>query len=65
MLDLFPISLEGALDMEIGRMLLDLEYEEGRSGRGQPRFFMPRLQKGVLRIEPESYRALGGVHAAN
>lgn len=38
------------LDMDLGRMLLDLEYEPGTSGRATPRFFDARIERGVLRV---------------
>jgi CRISPR-associated protein Cas5d len=38
------------IDDDIGPMLLDLDYETGRSGRGQPQFFQARLERGVLRV---------------
>lgn len=41
-----PIELSDTL----GPMLLDLDYEPGRSGRGKPRFFDARLEGGVLRV---------------
>jgi CRISPR-associated protein Cas5d len=42
------------IDEQIGPMLLDLDYEPGRSGRGQPRFFQARLEQGVLRVPPRA-----------
>jgi CRISPR-associated protein Cas5d len=36
----------------LGRMLLDIEYEPGHSGRGTPRFFDARIEEGVLRAPP-------------
>ncbi|PKL77040.1 MAG: type I-C CRISPR-associated protein Cas5 [Candidatus Melainabacteria bacterium HGW-Melainabacteria-1] len=41
---------------DLGRMLFDLKYESGKSGRGQPRFFQGRIENGVLRIPAELYR---------
>ncbi len=35
---------------ELGRMLRDLDYAPDRSGRGTPRFFEPRLDRGVMRV---------------
>lgn len=35
---------------DLGPMLLDLVYEPNRSGRGTPRFFDARLERGVLRV---------------
>ena len=34
---------------DLGLMLLDIDYPSGDSGRGTPRFFEARLEKGVLR----------------
>ena len=36
------------LSMEIGRMLYDLDYKD--DGRGTPRFFSARLERGILRV---------------
>lgn len=38
------------LDMDLGRMLLDLDYVPGTSGRATPRFFPAKLEKGILRV---------------
>jgi CRISPR-associated protein Cas5d len=38
-------------DIDLGRMLLDIEYDADSSGRGGPRFFEARLVKGALRLE--------------
>ena len=35
---------------DLGLMLLDLDYAEDGSGRGAPRFFTARLERGVLRV---------------
>lgn len=35
--------------MELGRMLLDLDYAPEGDGRGTPRFFEARLDRGVIR----------------
>lgn len=35
---------------DLGLMLLDLVYEADGSGRGQPRFFPARLERGILRV---------------
>ena len=35
---------------DLGLMLWDLEYEPGGSGRGTPRFFRARLERGVMRV---------------
>jgi CRISPR-associated protein Cas5d len=44
---------------DLGRMLFDLDYTTGNSGRGTPRFFGARLEGGVLRIPPKLYRKEG------
>lgn len=41
-----PISLSE----DLGRMLLDVEYVDARTGRGAPRFFDARLDGGILRV---------------
>lgn len=41
------------LTMDLGLMLLDLEYVPDGSGRGTPRFFQARLEGGVLRVPAE------------
>ena len=38
------------LNDDLGRMLLDIQYEEGNSGRGTPVFFDAKLENGVLEI---------------
>ena len=35
---------------DLGRMLLDLDYASDGSGRGTPRFFGARLERGVLKV---------------
>lgn len=40
---------------DLGRMLFDMDYQSGTSGRGQPRFFQARLDQGVLHIPPQLY----------
>ncbi len=35
---------------ELGPMLLDLDYVKDGSGRGTPRFFAARLERGILRV---------------
>lgn len=47
-----PVSLTD----DLGRMLFDLDYEEGSSGRGKPRFFAARLDNGILMVPRELYR---------
>jgi CRISPR-associated protein Cas5d len=36
-------------NMDLGRMLLDLDYGDAGDGRGEPRFFEARLERGVIR----------------
>lgn len=43
-------ELPGAGTMELGRMLLDLDYKPDRSGRASPRFFDARLNDGKLLV---------------
>lgn len=47
-----PEGGEKAIDLteDLGPMLLDLRYEPDGSGRGTPRFFQARLERGVLRV---------------
>lgn len=35
---------------DLGRMLLEIDYAPGRSGRGSPRFFEAHLDAGVMRV---------------
>jgi CRISPR-associated protein Cas5d len=35
---------------DLGPMLLDLDYATDGSGRGTPRFFQARLERGVLNV---------------
>ena len=54
---------EHAIDVseDLGSMLLDIDYEPGTSGRGQPRFFRAQLEHGVLRVpSPPDKRAWEG-----
>lgn len=44
------------IDADLGRMLFDLDYASDGSGRGQPRFFSARLQRGVLHVPEQLYR---------
>jgi len=44
------------LSDDLGLMLFDLDYATDGSGRGSPRFFSARLDRGVLRVPPELYR---------
>ncbi len=41
--------------VDLGRMLFDLDYVDDSSGRGTPRFFEARLERGVLRVPPALY----------
>lgn len=43
------------LDDDLGLMLFDLDYEPGKSGRGMPRFFHAKLERGILRVPRELY----------
>ena len=45
------------LDMELGRMLHDLEYAPDGSGAAQPRFFEAKLKNGVLSVPRFERRA--------
>jgi CRISPR-associated protein Cas5d len=49
------------LTENLGPMLFDLDYASDDSGRGVPRFFAARLERGVLRV-PDLY-AKAGNHA--
>lgn len=44
---------------DLGPMLLDLEYDSDGSGRGRPRFFDARLERGALRV-PDLVSTGGG-----
>lgn len=50
-----PDGSEKPIDLsdELGPMLLDLDYASDRSGRGRPRFFQARLERGVLEVPPQ------------
>lgn len=52
-----PQGDEEAIQMntDLGQMLFDLNYEEDGSGRGKPRFFKARLEKGILKVPQELY----------
>jgi CRISPR-associated protein Cas5d len=47
-----PDGSEQPIDLtdELGPMLLDLDYAPGKSGRGKPRFFQARLDRGILHV---------------
>jgi len=53
-----PDGSEQALELsdDLGLMLFDRDYARDGSGRGSPRFFSARLDRGVLRVPPELYR---------
>jgi CRISPR-associated protein Cas5d len=38
------------VNADLGRMLFDLDYEPGESGRGRPRFFEAQLERGILHV---------------
>jgi len=44
---------------ELGRILFDIDYEQGKSGRGRPVFFPAKLDNGVLKVDPELYEKEG------
>lgn len=47
------------ITVDLGRMLFDLDYEPGYTGRGTPRFFRAGLVGGILRV-PETLYKRGG-----
>lgn len=53
-----PDGTEQPIDLtdDLGPMLLSLDYAPGRSGRGRPRFFNARLERGVLRVPAQPRR---------
>ncbi len=53
-----PDGSEQALSTtdDLGQILFDLDYASDKSGRGIPRFFPARLEKGVLKIPTELYQ---------
>lgn len=53
--DEHPIAWSG----ELGRMLFDMDYAPEGDGRGTPRFFSARLERGVLRVPQALYEAQG------
>ena len=40
---------------DLGRMLFDMKYEEGKSGRGTPIFFRAELKNGILCVPLDLY----------
>ncbi len=59
-----PDGSEQPIDLteDLGPMLLDLDYAPDGSGRGVPRFFNARIERGVVRVP--SLNANGGSNAA-
>ncbi len=53
-----PNGSEQALSRtdDLGQILFDLDYASDKSGRGTPRFFPARLEKGVLKIPTKLYQ---------
>lgn len=47
-----PAGIERPIDLtdDVGTMLFDLDYATDGSGRGTPRFFSARIERGVLRV---------------
>jgi CRISPR-associated protein Cas5d len=43
------------LSDDLGLMLFDMDYAPDGSGRGKPRFFNARLDKGILKVPVELY----------
>lgn len=41
---------------DLGRMLFDLDYAKDGSGRGKPRFFPARMEKGILKVPCQLYK---------
>ena len=56
-----PDDSERPIDLsdDLGRMLFDLGYAADKSGRGTPRFFIARLDEGILHVPFELYRTEG------
>ena len=44
------------LNADLGTVLLDIEYDPDRSGRGTPRYFAARLENGILRVPDPAAR---------
>lgn len=40
------------ITMDLGRMLYDLAFEPGRSGKATPRFFNAKIENGVMIVPP-------------
>lgn len=47
-----PDGTETSIDRseDLGLMLLDIDFEPGRSGHGRPRFFRAHLDRGVMHV---------------
>ncbi|MCF6154245.1 MAG: type I-C CRISPR-associated protein Cas5 [Candidatus Brocadia sp.] len=41
---------------DLGKMLFDMKYEEGKSGRGTPIFFHAKLKNGILIVPIDLYQ---------
>ena len=56
-----PDGSEGPIEdsIDLGRMLLDIHYEPGDSGRGRSVFFDARLERGILRVPDVPADGLG------
>lgn len=56
-----PDGTERPTDLtdDLGRILFDLNYAPDGTGRGTPRFFSARLERGVLKVPSELYRREG------
>src|SRR5258708_34980642 len=52
------------ITVDLGRMLFDLDYEPGRSGRGTPRFFPAQLTRGILTIPSSLYAQRSSVNGS-
>jgi CRISPR-associated protein Cas5d len=52
-----PDGSERPIDMsdDLGLILFDLDYAPDGSGRGAPRFFSARLEKGIVKVPPTLY----------
>ncbi|MFW6456883.1 MAG: type I-C CRISPR-associated protein Cas5c [Planctomycetota bacterium] len=57
-----PAGNESPIDLttDLGRMLFDIDYQDGKKGRGSPRFFNARLEKGVLQVPQDMYKSMEG-----
>lgn len=57
---LAPEKPQEELSGDLGLMLFDLDYAGDGSGRGTPRFFRAKLDRGILRVPQELYKK-GGI----